>query len=116
MKRDSSFFLDDILENINLIEESLSKLNKKEFLKDRMVQDATIRRLEVIGESAKNIQQNVKEKYPEVEWKKIVGTRDRIIHAYFITDLDIIWNIIKRDIPKLKKQIEKIKEELKHES
>ena len=64
--------------------------------------------MEVIGEAVKNIPDSFREKYPEVEWKRIAGFRDIIIHAYFQVDLDITWNVIKQDIPKLKKQMESI--------
>ena len=112
MKRDALLFIKDILDNIDLIEKSIGKTSKEEFSKDQMLQDATIRRIEVIGEAAKNIPKNVKEKYSDIEWKKIIGTRDIIIHAYFEVDLDIVWNVIKKDIPILKENILRIKEEL----
>ncbi len=115
MRRDVSLLLDDVLENINLIEDSLHNRNKEEFLKDRTIQDATVRRLEIIGEATKNIPLNIKEKHPEMEWKKVAGTRDIIIHTYFVVDLDLVWDIINKDIPILKKQIEKIKRELEKE-
>ena len=83
-----------------------------EFVENKDLRDAAIRRIEMIGEAAKNISLATKKKYPKVEWKKIIGTRDRLIHAYFSVNLDIMWDIIKKDIPNLKKQIIKIKEDL----
>ena len=114
MKRDIKLFLEDILEQIELIENSVKR--KSELLKSKEMQDATVRRLEVIGEAAKNIPNSFREKYPEVEWKAMAGTRDRISHAYFKVDLNIIWDIIKKDLPKLNQQIKEIiKEESKSE-
>lgn len=112
MKRDEMLFIEDILENISLIENSIKNLSKDEFIKDKMVIDATIRRLEVIGGAVKNISEKTKRKYPEIEWRKIAGTRDTIIHAYFNVNLDITWNIIKKDILNLKIEILKIKKDL----
>ena len=112
MKRKEILFIEDILENILLIEKSIENLSKTKFITNKLLTDATVRRLEIIGEAAKNIPEKVKTKYPEIEWKKIAGTRDTIIHAYFSVDLDIVWNIIKKDLPKLKRQMEKIKEEI----
>lgn len=113
MKRNEILFVEDILKNILLIENSIKNLSKDEFIMNKLIVDATVRRLEIIGEATKNISENIKIKYPEIEWRKIAGTRDTIIHAYFNVDLDVIWDIIKKDLPKLKKQIENIEKELK---
>ncbi len=110
MKRNVKFFLEDIIEQIELIEKSLHK--KEDLLKNEDLRDATIRRLEVIGEAAKNIPENIRKKYPDIEWKKISGLRDIIIHTYFSVNLDIVWDIIKKNLPDLKEKISKIKEKL----
>ena len=98
-------YLKHILDAINDIEFSVKTLSKKEFMKNKDIKDATIRRIEIIGEAVKNISQDFKVKYPKIEWKKIAGSRDVMIHAYFNVDLDIVWEIVKKDLPKLKKQI-----------
>jgi len=105
-------YIKHILDSISDIDDSISDLSKKEFKESKDVRDAVVRRLEVIGEAAKNISKDLKEAHPEIEWKKIAGTRDVMIHAYFSVDLDIVWEIIKQDLPVLKKQILKIKKEL----
>ncbi len=105
-------YLNHILDAIKDIEESLKGLSKSQFLKNKDVKEANIRRLEIIGEAAKNISLSVKQEYTQIQWAKIVGTRDKMIHHYFGVDLDIVWEIIKKDIPLLKKQIQIIKEEL----
>ncbi len=102
-------YLLHILDAINDIEESIKKLSRKEFEEAKDAKDATIRRIEIIGEAVKNISSDLKESHPEIEWKKIAGTRDRMIHAYFNLDLDVVWDIVKKDLPPLKKRIEKIK-------
>ena len=101
-------YLKHILESIDDIEVSLNKLPKKEFKENKDKKDATIRRIEVIGEAVKNTSLNLRRKYPNVEWKKIAGSRDVMIHAYFSVDLDIVWNIVKINLPILKKQIKEI--------
>ena len=113
MKRNEILFVEDILKNILLIENSIKNLSKDEFIMSKLIVDATVRRLEVIGEAVKNISEKIKTKYPEIEWRKIAGTRDAIIHAYFDVDLDIIWSIIEKDLPELKKEITKVLEEEK---
>ena len=67
-----------------------------------MKQKASIRSIEVIGEAAKNIPDSFKEKYPEIVWKDIIGTRDKLIHHYFGVDLNAVWKVGKEDIPELK--------------
>jgi len=110
MKRDMVLFLEDIFENVNLIDNSTKNMSKKEFKENRDIQDATIRRIEIIGEAVKNISLNFRNKYPKVEWKKIAGTRDILTHAYFGVDLDKIWEVVKNELPKLKKDIKDILE------
>ncbi|MFA4952916.1 MAG: DUF86 domain-containing protein [Candidatus Pacearchaeota archaeon] len=113
MIKDSSVFLDHIIENIVDIESFIKGINKKDFLKNKEKQNAVIRSLEIIGEAVKNLPQNITNKYPNIPWKEIAGTRDRITHHYFKVDLDIIWDIIKQDIPKLKQEILKVRKDLK---
>jgi uncharacterized protein with HEPN domain len=112
MKNDL-IFVGHIFDNINEIEKSFSDINKKVFLKNKLLQDATIRRIEIIGESSKNISINLKNKYDKIPWKIMAGIRDVIVHSYFDVDLDKIWNIVKKEFPKLKKEIEKILKENK---
>lgn len=108
-------FIKHILEAIEDIGNSIQKLSFEEFKNSKDSKDACIRRLEIIGEAVKNISAEIKRKYPKIEWKQIAGTRDRIIHVYFDVDLDIVWNILTRDIPILKNEMNKIYSELKEE-
>ncbi len=110
MKREVNLFIDDILENIELIESSTKKLSKSKFKSDKDIVDATLRRLEVIGEAVKNLPKSFTKKYPRIPWRKIAGFRDVLIHAYFGVSVERVWNIIKKDLPSLKKEILKIKE------
>jgi len=113
MKKEFLIFLRHILESIKNIESFSQGLSKNEFAKDRLKQSAIIREIEIIGEAVKNLPIEFTVKYPYVEWSKIAGTRDKIIHHYFGVDLDVIWDIIKYDLPDLKIKIKKISEELK---
>jgi len=110
--KDDLVFIEHILDSINAIKEFSKNLSKEELISNRLKHSAIIREIEVIGEAVKNISENLKNKNQEIEWKEIAGTRDKMIHHYFSVDLNIIWGIIKKDLPILEKQIKKIKKEL----
>lgn len=112
MKKDFKIFLEHIKESIEEIERHTENMSEKEFMDDTKTQDAVFRRIEIIGEAVKNIPPDFKRKNTQVEWREIAGTRDKLIHEYFGVDLDLVWEIINKDIPKLKKQILKILETL----
>ncbi|MCK5282406.1 MAG: DUF86 domain-containing protein [Nanoarchaeota archaeon] len=111
--RDDRIYLNHVLERIKHIEESTKGISLTAFRKDKDIQDATIRRIETIGEAIKNVSETTKNRNPNIEWKKIAGTRDILIHAYFSVDIDMVWDILEKDLPKLKKEIKKILDESK---
>ena len=112
MKKNIKIFLEHILESINLIEEYIKNKNKADFLNSKQLQDAIIRRIEIIGEASKNISDNFKKSHTEIPWKQITGMRDILIHQYFGVDLDLTWEVIETDLPKLKKQLIELNKEL----
>lgn len=105
MPRDYKVYLEDILESINNIQEYTSGLSFPDLKKDKKTLHAIVRNLEVVGEAMKKIPEEVRCQYPEVEWKKIAGLRDILIHEYFGIDLEIIWDIVRNKLPTLQKQI-----------
>lgn len=111
--KDALIFLKHILESIEIIENNLKNMTKEKFKKDVNVQDATIRRIEIIGEAVKNLSLSFRNKYVYVPWKEIAGTRDKMIHHYFGVDIEFVYDLTKKEIPKLKKEIIKILKELK---
>lgn len=115
MKKDPFVFIKHIIDAINSVENFTKGLSKNHFLKSEEKQYAVMRALEIIGEAAKNVPEKFREKYSNIPWKKISGTRDKLIHLYFGVNLDLIWKVVKEDLPKLKKQVEDIlkKEEQK---
>lgn len=86
----------------------------KNFLKSVQVQDAVIRRLEIIGEAVKNIPAEFRKKHLEIPWSELARTRDKLIHGYFGVDLDAVWSTAKKDIPAFKKEVERILKEIGH--
>ena len=112
MKKDPVIFIKHILESIKNIESFSLGLSKSEFEENRMKQSAIIRELEIIGEAAKNLPVEFTAKHPHVEWNRIAGTRDKLAHHYFGVDLNVIWDIIKYDLPELKTKVQKILKEI----
>lgn len=98
-------FLEDILECIRKIQEYAANMEFEDFLKDTKTQDAVVRNLEIIGEASKHIPAVIKGKYHEIEWDKIAGLRNRIIHDYLGVDMNIVWEIKEQNLPSLKEQI-----------
>ena len=107
-KRMDADLIQDIIESIHRIISYTEKFSYDKFLKDYKSQDAVIRNLEILGEAVKLLSVKIKEKYPHIPWKDITGTRDKLIHDYFGVNIDIVWDIVKTEIPKILPEIEKI--------
>ena len=98
----------DIIESIEKIERYIVDLDHDAFMRDQKTVDAVVWNLQVIGEAANRIPDVVKEQHPEIEWRRIVGLRNRIVHGYFGLDLEIIWEILQHELPALKATISDI--------
>jgi len=107
MKRTNFLFLSDILKSINSIEKFTKDFTIEKFLNAEMEQFAVIRSLEIIGEAAKNINEDFKKSHLLIPWKSINGFRNILVHEYFDVDMEAVWNVIIKDLPLLKKEIEK---------
>lgn len=101
-----------ILDSINEIQDYTKSTDFEEFTKNSMKKYATIKQLEIIGEAANHISDEMKNEYSDVEWREITGLRNILIHEYFGVDEHVVWIIISKDIPKLKKQVSQILKEL----
>lgn len=108
MTKDATIFLSHILDSIALVERYTKGKSKKEFFASEELQDAVIRRFEIIGEAARNLPVRFRAKNKQVPWRDAMDMRNALIHEYFGVILEVVWDAIKIDLPKFKKQIEKI--------
>lgn len=106
--RDEKLYLQDIIEAIWSIEKFLSGVKEKDFAGDEMLQSAVLYKLSIIGEASSRISETIRNRYPEVEWKEIIGFRNFAIHAYFAVNQPIVWTTATEDTVILKQQIELI--------
>lgn len=100
-RRDWAFYLDDMIGFSEKVMAYTAGLNQDAFLADDLIYDATLRNLELIGEAATHIPEAVRTANPQIPWRLIVATRNRLIHGYLGIDNDTIWSIVRVDLPAL---------------
>ena len=108
MVKNNLAYLKHILDSIQRIEDYTLDTDYDEFMESSLIQAATIREIEIIGEATKNLETSFKAKHRAIPWKKMSGMRDKLIHEYFGVDLDAVWDTIKIDIPPLKDKMDEI--------
>ena len=109
MSRSDNVYVYDITESIIIIENYIGTKTEFDFIGDMMMQDAVIRRFEIIGEAAAKISDVVKQAYPSVQWRLMKEMRNKLIHEYFGVSASTIYATIKFDLPMLKEQLTSIK-------
>jgi uncharacterized protein with HEPN domain len=108
MPRDYKVYAEDILESIRRIQEYTRGLSLDGLKHDTKTLDAVVRNLEVIGEAARNIPEQVRLAHASVDWKNVVGLRNILAHEYFGIDADIIWDIVQNKLGGLKESAQRI--------
>ena len=105
MSRDEIMYLQDIAESCKKILQFTVGLSQSDLIEDVRTYDAVVRNLEIIGEAAKHISEDLRIKLPDIEWQKAAGLRDMLAHAYFGIDNDILWDVVQNKITKLAKAV-----------
>ena len=108
MARDEMIYLRHILDAINTVEEYLQGVDENQFKATQLLQDGTIRQIEIIGEAVRHISKDIRTTYPEIPWQDVAGMRDKLIHDYFGVDIEKVWDTARGDLPTLKDQVKGI--------
>ena len=106
--REWRFYLGDMLTFSQRVISYTEGMSQSDFIESGITCDATLRNLELIGEAATHIPDNVREAHPEIPWRMIIATRNRLIHAYLGIDNDTVWSIIQDDVPGLVTALEQL--------
>ncbi len=106
--KDIKLYLKDISKSIKSIEFFIKGITYEQFMEDDKTSSAVIRKFEIIGEAAKHIPKEIREKYPQIPWKEMAGMRDKLIHSYSNIDYKLVWTTIKQRLPKVKSLLKKI--------
>jgi uncharacterized protein with HEPN domain len=110
VKKRPAVYVRDMLRSIAAIEDYTAVVSREEFLENGLLQDAVIRRLEVLGEAAKRIPEDVRSKHPDVPWKEVSGLRDVLIHQYNDVDLELTWTTVQSRTAELRIMLQRVLE------
>ncbi len=105
MSRDEALFLEDMRRGCEKVLRYTANMDRNEFLCDEKTYDAVVRNLVVIGEAAKRVPEAARGRHPTVNWRKVCGLRDILVHAYFGIDDDILWDVVANSIPELRRAL-----------
>ena len=101
----------DILECIGAIEDYTAGMTHESFSKNRLVFDAVVRNIEIIGEASKKIPDDVLARYTEIRWRDVKGMRDIVVHDYIGINKEVVWGVVKNELPILKSVVSRMKNE-----
>lgn len=116
MTRTIVLYVRDMLQSMDDALDFVRGMSYEQFAADKKTLNAVLRSIEVIGEAAKNIPEDVRSRYPHIPWREMAGMRDKVIHFYFGVNPETVWLVVAERIPELRPQIEQILRDLEEES
>ena len=108
MSREHRLFLEDMLQACEKVIRYAQGLTQEQFVANEQAFDAVMRNLEIIGEACKHVPPEVRTQHPSVDWRRIAGLRDVVIHEYFGVDIEIVWDVVTREVPALLEQLKRM--------
>jgi len=113
MRREIHDYITDIIDAMEKPLKFTQGMSYEDFAKDDKTLFAVVRAIEVIGEAVKRIPEDVRRRYPEIPWRGMAGMRDKVIHGYFGVDKKVVWDTVRKSIPRLKPLFEKMLQNIK---
>ncbi len=111
-KRDVRLFVADMLDSIEKIERYTQGMDLAQFAADERTVDAVIRNIEIIGEAARQVPEAIRTRYPAIPWRRVIGFRNIVVHEYFAVDVNIVWTILRENLPLLKQTLWQMRSDL----
>jgi len=108
----SQFYISHMIRSIDHVERFLSGVDKAGFMVNVEKQAAVVRMISIMGEAAKSVPDEVKERHPDVPWKRMGSMRDILVHAYFRVDLDLVWTVATVELGPLKGRLARVLEDM----
>jgi uncharacterized protein with HEPN domain len=106
--KDDLVYVHHILDAVNQIQRYTKNLTYKKFLRSRVIQDAVIRQVTIIGEASRQLSIEFQKNNPQIPWGQIIGMRNKLVHDYFGVDLGEVWRVVQEDLPVLRKQLKQL--------
>ena len=115
-ERSWRLFIQDMIEFCEKVQSYTDGLDHEAFSEDSLVYDATLRNLVLIGEATSHIPSDIREAHPEIQWRRVIATRNRLVHGHSRIDDDVVWDVIRTDVPRMLRDLRNLLNAMNEES